>query len=237
MPDGTLSLTTAPETSDRRPIAARNTAWAARITTVLVRAGLSPNGISVAGMAFCLLAAAALAATPLVGPVWARALFLAAAVLIQLRLLANMFDGMVAIESGRLSPLGELYNDVPDRVSDATTLIGLGYATGGWPAMGYLAAVLAVLTAYVRAVGKAAGAGSDFRGPMAKQQRMFLATVTGVYMAAAPGAWRPAWGPEYRWGLPAAALAVIAAGSAWTSARRIRGVAMRLREPHRSNNP
>lgn len=184
-----------------------------------------------------MLAGGALAATPHAEPVWARVLFLIAAVLIQLRLLANMFDGMVAIESGRLSPLGELYNDVPDRISDAATLIGLGYAAGGWPEMGYLAAVLAVLTAYVRAVGKAAGAGSDFRGPMAKQQRMFLATVAGVYMAAAPASWRPTWGPDHRWGLAAAVLALIAAGSAWTSARRIRGVAMKLRELHRSTHP
>jgi phosphatidylglycerophosphate synthase len=180
-------------------------------------------------MVFCLGAGSALAGTRHVGSIAERALFFAAAVLIQLRLLANMFDGMVAVESGRACPLGELYNDVPDRVSDAATLIGLGYAAGGWPEMGYFAAVLAVLTAYVRAVGKAAGAGSDFRGPMAKQQRMFLATVVGVYMALAPAAWRPAWGPEGRWGLAGAILLVIAVGSALTAARRIRGVAMKLR--------
>ncbi len=183
-------------------------------------------------MVFCLLAGTALAATAQTDGALQRGLFLAAAVLIQLRLLSNMFDGMVAIESGKLPPLGELYNDVPDRISDAATLIGLGYAAGGWPEMGYVAAVLAVLTAYVRAVGRAAGAGSDFRGPMAKQQRMFLATVASLYMAAAPAGWRPAWGPDHRWGLAGAVLAVIAAGSAWTSARRIRGVAMKLRALH-----
>lgn len=34
-------------------------------------------------------------------------------------MLANMLDGMVAIESGRASPLGELYNDAPDRIAEA----------------------------------------------------------------------------------------------------------------------
>jgi phosphatidylglycerophosphate synthase len=224
-------MTVAP-IADRRPIAARQTAWAAWVTTRLVRAGCSPNGISVAGMVFCLLAGAALAGTTRVGPVWERVLFAAAAVLIQLRLLANLFDGMVAIESGRASAVGELYNDVPDRISDAATLIGLGYASGGWPEMGYVTAVLAVLTAYVRAVGKAAGAGSDFRGPMAKQQRMFLATVASGYMAVAPAAWQPAWGPGARWGLAAAILVIIALGSAWTSVRRARGIAAKLRAIH-----
>ena len=220
-------------TTDRRPIAARDTGWARAVTSLLIRARCSPNGISVAGMVFCLAAGAALAATPQAAPLWQRLLFAAAAVLIQFRLLANMFDGMVAVEAGRASAVGELYNDIPDRISDAAALIGLGYAAGGWPEMGYVAALLAVLTAYIRAVGKAAGAGSDFRGPMAKQQRMFLATLACGFMALAPEAWRPGFGS--RWGLPAAALAIIAVGSAWTCARRIRGVATKLRALHKGH--
>ena len=38
--------------------------------------------------------------------------------------------------------MGELYNEVPDRVSDAATLIGLGHAAEGWPVLGFLAAIL-----------------------------------------------------------------------------------------------
>jgi phosphatidylglycerophosphate synthase len=180
-------------------------------------------------MIFCLAAGAALAATPHLG-VWpARACFIVAAALIQLRLLANLFDGMVAVQTGTASPLGELYNDVPDRVSDAATLIGLGYAVGGLPELGYAAAVLAILTAYIRAVGKAAGAPSDFRGPMAKQQRMFLATVTALAMAATPAAWWRFWGPRDTLGIAAIALAIIAVGAAITCLRRLRGVANTLR--------
>ncbi len=65
-----------------------------------------------------------LAATAYTPSLTTRAAWLLAACLIQLRLLANMFDGMVAIEQGRQSPLGELYNEIPDRVSDAFILIG-----------------------------------------------------------------------------------------------------------------
>ena len=43
-------------------------------------------------------------------------LFLVAAVCVQLRLLANLLDGMVAVGSGQASRIGELYNEVPDRV-------------------------------------------------------------------------------------------------------------------------
>jgi len=68
---------------------------------------------------------------------------------------------MVAIASGTASPVGELYNDVPDRFSDAATFIGLGFAAGGYPMLGWIAAILAIMTAYVRILGKSLSAG-DF---------------------------------------------------------------------------
>ena len=112
-----------------------------------------------------------------------RILWIVGAAFIQLRLLANLFDGMVAIARGTASKVGELFNEVPDRVSDSAILIGLGYAPGGQVGLGYAAALAAMMTAYVRAVGKGAGTPNEFCGPMAKQQRMFLATMTCLFCA------------------------------------------------------
>jgi phosphatidylglycerophosphate synthase len=218
------------QTADRRPIAARNLSVFIKLATALARAGITPNTISVLGMISGILAGVALAATPHTAPLPARLLFLAAAGFIQLRLLANMLDGMVAISSGKTSPLGELYNDVPDRISDAAALIGLGYAVAGWPEMGFIAALLAILTAYIRAVGRAAGAPSDFRGPMAKQQRMFLVTLASLVVALSPERSWHFWGPHTLWGLPAATLCLIALGSALTCLRRLAGIASNLRK-------
>jgi phosphatidylglycerophosphate synthase len=215
--------------ADRRPIAARERPAFIALAAAIARAGVSPNAISVAGMVAGVLAGAAFAATPHVDPTPARVCFALGAGLVQLRLLANMLDGMVAVNSGKTSPVGELYNDLPDRISDAAALIGLGYASGGWPEMGYIAAILAILTAYIRAVGRAAGAGSDFRGPMAKQQRMFLVTAGAVYVALAPSAWNPCWSAADERALPAAVLAVIALGSGVTCIRRAVGIAAQLR--------
>jgi phosphatidylglycerophosphate synthase len=217
-------------TADRRPIAARELPFFIGLASRLARAGITPNAISVAGMIAGILAGAAFAATPHTSHLFSRLCFLAGAACVQLRLLANMLDGMVAVNSGKTSPVGELYNDVPDRISDTATLIGLGYALGGWPEMGFLGAILAILTAYIRAVGRAAGAGSDFRGPMAKQQRMLLVTLAAVFVALTPEHWRLFWGPRNTWGLPAAALCLIALGSAVTCARRLLGVAAKLRK-------
>ena len=63
-------------------------------------------------------------------------------------------------------------------------------------ALGLGAACAAVFVAYVRAMGKAAGGGAvkqEFCGPMAKQQRMFIVTVTALYCGLAPAAWQPSW--------------------------------------------
>ncbi len=206
------------ETGDRRPIAARDLAITQRVAGWLILRGASADGISIAGMVAGLLAGLCLAAvawTRLGAPFW-----LLAALFIQLRLLANMLDGMVAVGRGIASPAGELFNEVPDRVSDTATLIGLGIACDAL-ALGTGAALAAMLTAYIRAVGKAAGAPSDFRGPMAKQQRMFLVTVVAVLCALLPEAWVAT--------LPEVALWVILAGSLVTSWRRLAGSYRHLR--------
>ena len=213
---------------NRRPIAARHWAISQGAAAWLVRCGVGGNAISVAGMAAGLLAGLALGSTQRL-PASAPALWLAAAVLVQARLVANMLDGMVAIAAGKASKLGELYNEIPDRVSDVAILAGLGHAAGGEPLLGYLAALGAVATAYVRAVGQAAGVGADFGGPMAKQQRMFLVTLVALYAAAAGlFGWPWAGGAP---GLPAAVLGLIVVGTVVTAVLRLRRIARRLSRP------
>lgn len=82
--------------ADRRPIASRDKEVFKRVAHRLAVWGVSPNAISVAGMGAGVLAGIAFASTTASG--LDRLAFLAAAAFMQLRLLANMFDGMVAIE-------------------------------------------------------------------------------------------------------------------------------------------
>jgi len=210
------------EPTDRRPIAVRETRWAHACAGWLARRGASANMISLAGLAAGIAAGAAFAATSRLDGGPQRLAWLAGALLVQLRLLANLLDGMVALAAGQASRLGELYNEVPDRLSDVAGLVGLGYAVGARPDLGYLAACAALLTAYVRVLGKASGLPSDFCGPLAKQQRMFLVTLCAVYLACAPAAWQPALG------LPALVLGVIAGGALFTALRRLVRIARQL---------
>jgi phosphatidylglycerophosphate synthase len=144
--------------------------------------------------------------------------YLAAALLIQVRLLCNLLDGMVAIEGGLRTASGEVYNDLPDRISDALILVAAGYALT-WPAfggaMGWAASLLAVMTAYVRVLGGACGLPQDFAGPMAKPQRMAVITA-GCVLAH--------WEPRAL----AVALMAVTAGSLLTLALRVRRVIHKL---------
>jgi phosphatidylglycerophosphate synthase len=176
-----------PVDPDRRPLKSRQKRVFHVLADRLARVGVSPNAISVVGMLAGIAAGGALVATSHASGLSQRLLWLAAAACVQTRLLCNLLDGMVAIGSGRQSKVGELYNELPDRVSDSFTLIGLGLAVGGNATLGYVAALLAIATAYVRAVGKAGGAGSDFSGPMAKPQRMFFTTLCAI--ACGASAW------------------------------------------------
>jgi phosphatidylglycerophosphate synthase len=172
-------------------------------------------------------AGVALASTSLAPP-YSRLAWVTAAVLILLRASANMLDGMVAVEFGRSSPTGDLYNEVPDRISDAAMLIGLGYAAGGVPWLGYAAACAALLVAYVRAVGKGAGAPQEFGGPMAKQRRMFTVVALGLYLGLSPHSWQPRWGSVPPAGLATVALAAILLGCLWTILWRLKRIASAL---------
>jgi phosphatidylglycerophosphate synthase len=157
--------------SGRRPLKTRSAAWAQRLAALLARRRVSPNAISVTGVGFALIGGALLL-------VVARALLppwlglLGAVACIQLRLLCNMLDGLVAVEGRVPSKAGALFNELPDRVEDTVFLAAAGHAAGAVE-LGWLAAALALLTAYLRAFGGSLSLPADFRGPGAKPQRMF----------------------------------------------------------------
>jgi len=174
------------EPSGRRPLNTRDWPLFKNLAARLARGGATPNAISLASIVFGCAAGAALAATSH-SHGWAmRGCALAAAAFIQLRLIANLLDGMVAVEGAKGGPTGDLWNEAPDRVSDTAIFIGAGYAAGSSPVLGLEAAVVALFVAYVRALGASVGAGQIFLGPMAKQQRMFVMTVTCLLFAIFP---------------------------------------------------
>lgn len=202
-----MNTNDSPATPDRRPLETRRQAWVPKLARLLDRAGFSPNAISMLGILASVAGAGAMVATrDMDDSVGAGSLFLFAALMIQARLLANMMDGLVAVECGRGSPDGDFFNEVPDRLEDAVLLTAAGYAADRlW--LGELAAMLAIATAYLRAYRASRGLGQDFRGPGAKPHRMFVLTVSMIFSAVA--AFKGV-GDEARAVIPAYALCAIA---------------------------
>lgn len=216
------------EPIERRPIASRSLSWVQATSAWLVRRGASPNTISVSSTVFACLAGAAILASARLTE-WNRLLWLLAALGIQLRLLANLFDGMVALASGTASPVGELFNEVPDRFSDVIIFAALGFVSGSSVHLGYLAAVLAVLVAYIRAMGATTGSGQVFAGVMSKPRRMFVATIACLTQALAPAAWLAGYDPYFGLGIIGWALVLVIAGCLVTLLTRLSAIAQALR--------
>ena len=213
--------------AERRPLTSRDAHAARRLAAWLIARNVSANVVSLSSIGFAALAALCLVEVRTATSIGSRILLLLAALFVQLRLLANLLDGMIAVGSKSASPVGELYNEVPDRVADILILIAAGFASGT-PALGYQAAVVALITAYLRALGNSVGVRGLFAGPMAKPQRMATITAACFYCACAPADWPGALGS----GAPAGivvALAVIIAGGIVTSLRRLRLIAIELR--------
>jgi phosphatidylglycerophosphate synthase len=209
----------------RRPLRTRSRPQAAALAGRLVRRGVSPNAVSVASVILAAGAGASLIAVPRVGEAAQIGLLVAAAVLIQLRLLANLIDGLMAIEGGRKTPTGDLYNEIPDRVADTVILVAAGYAATwlSWgDAIGWAAATAAVATAYVRVLGGSLGAAQHFVGPMAKPHRMAVLTVACLASVV-----EVAFGYSGR--VLTIALAAVVVGSLATFARRTLLIAEELR--------
>lgn len=206
----------------RRYLRTRAQRWPRAVATALGNAGVRPNAVSLLSIAFAVLAGISLWRSGMMGGDWFFLVVAAAA--IQLRLLCNMLDGLLAVEGGFKSKLGDLYNEIPDRIADVFILIGAGYAARGLPygeVLGWSAALLALMTAYIRLLAGSLGARQLFIGPMAKQHRMFVLTV-GCLAAALEQAQLGTARAIY------AALLIIVAGSAVTVIRRILRLANEL---------
>jgi phosphatidylglycerophosphate synthase len=205
------------QTVTRRPLSSRDTTWAKAIARSLAARRIPPNTISVLSVLFAAIGATLLLAGKTAAPHTRAILLLLTMVAIQGRLLCNLFDGMVAIEGGMKTPAGEVYNELPDRFADAILLISAGYSVVDCPLavpLGWTAAMFALITAYVRALGASMGAGQQFCGPMAKQHRMALLTAACALSALETVLRRPQV-------VLSVALAIMILGMILTIARRL----------------
>jgi phosphatidylglycerophosphate synthase len=201
----------------RRPLKSRQVHVFHRIAHALVKRGLRANHVSMSSLLWAVLAFLCFALSAS-SPFW----LLGAAFFVQLRLLANLLDGLMAVEAGDKHPHGPFWNEFPDRPADVLILFGLGLAAGQ-TTLGLLCGLLALGTAYTRALGLTLTGTDDFSGFMAKPQRMFVVTLACVLGLGEMLIWSTT---ESLTG----ALWVVALGSAFTIVTRAQGIKKTLSE-------
>lgn len=208
---------------NRRPLSTRKVQAFHKLAHFLVRIGVTPNQVSVlsafaggaSGYLFSIANQTDAFASAIIGGI----------VFVQLRLVCNLIDGLMAVESGLKTPTGELYNDVPDRISDIAIFIGITYGARDFApsaeAWGWLATLGAVMTAYIRTLGASMNAGHFFTGPMAKQHRMFFVTLFSLAWVVEKSLNETSYAPLFL-------LIIVTIGTVLTMIRRLRLVSKSL---------
>ncbi|MGH7192867.1 MAG: CDP-alcohol phosphatidyltransferase family protein [Candidatus Saccharimonadales bacterium] len=156
----------------RRPIASVFRRSAQLAVRLCVRWNIHPNYVS-----YSSIAASAAAGLCFWQSSRLPVLLIPAVGFCYLRLWLNMLDGMVALASGKASRIGEIVNELPDRISDVVIFVGVAHSGLCHVLGGYWAAMFALLVAYVGILGQAVGVQREFSGVMTKPWRMVALNV------------------------------------------------------------
>ncbi len=220
--------------ADRRPIKSRGWPLFAKLASALANRRVSPNAISISSILIAFIGACLMiASVHIEQPFLISVCLVLAAVMVQLRLICNLLDGMVAERSNSNSPIGRIYNEAPDRISDILLLLGFGCLANTHLtfAFGAIAACMAVLTAYVRMLAHEVATPQPFLGPMAKPQRMAILTLSLILLAFLPDHFAEQWwGPSNGWGIVECVLWFVILGCLITSWRRLRNIIGNIQE-------
>lgn len=103
-----------------------------------------------------------------------------------LRTAANAIDGQLARSTATVRPMGEVFNEVGDRVGDIAVLAPMVLVPGVPPGPVMAGLVASLLSSYIGLASAAAGGARVYVGIMAKPDRMLVIGV-GAGLAAVVG--------------------------------------------------
>ncbi len=153
------------EGSFRRRMEKRGYALAEKLSVPLVKAGISPNHITVVGMLLSFVS----------GMLFATGSIFLGGFVLWLSAAMDPLDGTVARLSGKASRFGALLDSTLDRCSEFFVYFGLMlYFNSGWMFITVMLALMgSIMVSYVKA--RAEGLGQkEFRGLMQRPERIIL---------------------------------------------------------------
>lgn len=148
---------------------------------LLVRLGVTPNALTLAGLA------GAVAAGALILAGW----WVAAGIVFVVASLMDTLDGSVARATGTATPFGAFLDSTFDRLAEGVVLgaVAIAFAEDGgvWAAaLAVVALTASFLVSYTRARAEGLGITSNRGGLMSRPERLVL---TGFVIFAAPVSW------------------------------------------------
>ena len=146
----------------------------------LLRAGVTPNAVTLAALLLSVAMGAALAARPV--SAWVLA---AVPPVLLVRMALNALDGMMAREGGRESKLGLVLNEVGDILADGAIYLPFALALGVHPLLAAGFVLLAAASEAAGLAGIATGNGRRYDGPFGKSDR--AAAIGALAIVAAAG--------------------------------------------------
>ncbi|WP_027343453.1 phosphatidylinositol phosphate synthase [Hamadaea tsunoensis] len=168
----------------------------------LLRAGVTPNAVTVAGTIGVLIGAIGFGA---------RGHFIIATVVVTLSALTDVIDGAMARARGSSSRFGALLDSTMDRVADGAVFASVAFFYRGepWTLVALLISLVAgQVVSYVKARADSLGLRVDV-GLVERAERLILTGIGGL-----------ATGFGLGWGMPAA-MWLLAAGSVFTVGQRM----------------
>lgn len=184
----------------------RRWAFMRRLTLLLMGLGITSEMVALIGMVVGILAGLAFMATgEFSHPRLAWGLGMGFCLL---RIAAIRLDAVLQPAALRQSREDEFYNELPERVSDAITLLGFGFAADSSSWLGLAAALAAIFSAYIRSLVSSREGWRRKVGfvPMTRTQRLVLLSFTSALMISGVPAIRPGFT------LPRVTLAIVVAG-------------------------
>jgi phosphatidylglycerophosphate synthase len=139
------------------------------VESICINNKISPDSLNLAAVAVSITIAGVFYASLQI-----RAAFICIPFLVFFRLMFNALDGMIARKTGCASRMGEVHNEVADRLSDLITILAVGFSGNGNSLLAGVTCSVMLLSSYMGIVSKSAGGPRIYKGIMCKPDRLFL---------------------------------------------------------------
>ena len=153
-----------------------------RVSIFLMGLGVTSEMVAIAGMILGILAGFSFMGTR--EPYHPKLFWTLGAVFCVLRIACIRLDTFLHHHNSKQSGEEIFFTELPERVSDAVTIIGFGFAALSSHWLGLASALAAIFSAYMRSLGVIRGAGKKRSaiGPMTRIHRLALISITSVLM-------------------------------------------------------